>query len=126
MKLIDGIRRHGFRKWYERELMQSHAHLALTFFCAIGLFSAFEAATHFTAWSDRLIDVVAIVACGVVGLWALRRYLVMLMHAESVASQADCPQCGVYARFTVVDGPVRPACVMVCCRACTHRWSIND
>ena len=42
MKLAEGIRKHGFRKWYERELLQSHAHLVLTFLCAIGLFAAFE------------------------------------------------------------------------------------
>ena len=55
MRLRDGIRRHGFRKWYKRELLQSHAHLALTFLCAIGLFAAFEAATHFTSWTDRVM-----------------------------------------------------------------------
>jgi hypothetical protein len=27
--LADGIRRVGFRKWYERELLSSHAHMAL-------------------------------------------------------------------------------------------------
>ena len=37
MKLADGIRKHGFRKWYERELLQSHAHLVLTFLCAMGI-----------------------------------------------------------------------------------------
>jgi hypothetical protein len=36
MKLAEGIRRHGFRKWYERELLQSHAHLVLCFLCVIG------------------------------------------------------------------------------------------
>jgi hypothetical protein len=29
MKLAEGIRKHGFRKWYERELLQSHAHMLL-------------------------------------------------------------------------------------------------
>ena len=70
VQLIDGIRRHGFRKWYERELLQSHAHLALTFLCAVGLFAAFDAATNFTSWSDRVIDALAIVACGAIGYWA--------------------------------------------------------
>ena len=47
MKLAEGIRKHGFRKWYERELLQSHAHLLLTFLCMIGLFAAFEALGRF-------------------------------------------------------------------------------
>jgi hypothetical protein len=39
VKLADGIRKHGFRKWYERELLQSHAHLVLTFLSVLGLFA---------------------------------------------------------------------------------------
>ena len=127
MRLSDGIRRHGFRKWYERELLQSHAHLALTFLCAVGLFAAVEAAMHFTAWTDRAIDALAILISGAIGVWALRRYLYLLMHAEHVANQADCPQCGTYARFSLVEST--PATtgpsVTVCCRQCAHQWSID-
>ena len=127
MRLSDGIRRHGFRKWYERELLQSHAHLALTFLCAIGVFAAVEAAMQFTGWIDRAIDALAILTCGAVGVWALRRYLYLLMHAEHAANQADCPHCGAYARFTLVEGVPAPAAVSVtvCCRKCAHRWSID-
>lgn len=125
MQLVEGIRRLGFRKWYERELLQSHAHLALTFLCAVGLFGAFDAAMHFRGWTDRVIDALAIVASGAIGLWALRRYLYLLMHAEHVAKQADCPHCGVYARFTLVDSKASPHAVTVCCRDCAHRWSID-
>ena len=60
MKLADGIRKHGFRKWYERELLQSHAHLLLTFFCAIGLFAAFEALGKFRSLADQATDIIAI------------------------------------------------------------------
>lgn len=126
MHLVDGIRRLGFRKWYERELLQSHAHLALTFLCAVGLFGAIEAAAHFTGWLDRLVDALAILASGGIGVWALRRYLYLLMHAEHAANQADCPQCGAYARFTLVEGaPASPA-VAVRCRNCAHQWSIDE
>lgn len=126
MQLIDGIRRHGFRKWYERELLQSHAMLALTFLCAVGLFGAFEAAQQFTGWEDRVLDALAILASGGIGVWALRRYLHLLMHAENVAHQADCPRCGVYARFTLVETQARAGGVTVRCRECAHQWSIND
>ena len=126
MQLIDGMRRLGFRKWYERELLHSHAHLTLAFLCAVGLFAAFEALMQFTSWTDRVIDVLAIVASGAIGARSMRRYLVLLMHAENVAHQADCPHCGVYARFTLVEGAAARSGVTVCCRECTHRWSISD
>jgi predicted metal-binding protein len=125
MKLAAGIRKHGFRKWYERELLQSHAHMALTFVCMIGVLGAFEAASRFRGWVDQLIDVVAVVTCGVVGLWALRRYLALLMHAEHVANQADCPGCGAYARFKLVTAFADEESARVCCRQCSHEWTIQ-
>lgn len=125
MKLASGIHRHGFRTWYERELLRSHGCLALTFVCAIGLFAAFEAMSRFDNNSDRWIDLTAIVVCAVVGLWSLRRYLFLLMHAESVANQADCPGCGTYARFTLVSADAAGSDVVVRCRGCERVWTIN-
>jgi hypothetical protein len=126
LSLGAGIRKHGFRKWYERELLKSHAHLALTFLCAVAVFGAFEAAMQFRGAIDQLIDAAAILIAGGVGVWSLRRYLYLLMHAEHVARQADCPQCGVYARFKLVEERSSDNEVTVCCRECAHRWSIAD
>ena len=130
MRLVDGIRRHGFRKWYERELLQSHAHLALTFLCAIGLFAAFEAAAHYTSWTDRMVDALAILACGAIGVWAVRRYLYLLMHAEEMANQANCPQCQAYGQLQLQDPQDRRhpdrQLVPVCCKRCGFRWNLED
>lgn len=124
MKLADGIRKHGFRKWYERELLQSHAHLLLTFLSALGLFMAFEAMARFRTLGDQLLDLGSIAVCGAVGLWSLRRYLYLLLHAESTAHQAECGQCRAYARFDVVDeGPQR---LRVRCRRCENHWHIES
>jgi predicted Zn finger-like uncharacterized protein len=125
MKLGAGIRKHGFRKWYERELLRSHAHMALTFVCMVGLIGAFEAASKFRSWADQAFDLLAVLVCGGVGLWALRRYLFLLMHAESVAHQADCPSCGTYARFSLVQADATTERVRVRCRQCSHEWTIE-
>lgn len=126
MKLADGIRKHGFRKWYERELMQSHVHLLLTFLCAVGLFVAFEALGRFRSFSDQLTDILAIAICTVLGIWALRRYLRLLLHAEVTAHQADCPGCKAYGRFKLESENTRDSTVLVCCNKCQHRWTISD
>ena len=126
MKLAAGIRKHGFRKWYERQLLRSHAHMALTFICMIGLLAAFEAASRYRGWVDQMIDVVAILVCAATGLWALRRYLFLLMHAENVAHQADCPSCGTYARFKLVRADALDERARVCCRQCGHEWTIES
>ena len=126
MKLAEGIAKHGFRKWYERELLQSDAHMALTFLCMIGVMAAFEAASRYQGWVDQLIDVFAILVCGGAGLWALRRYLFLLMHAENAAHQAVCPSCGTYARFKLVQADALDEQARVCCRQCGHEWTIQS
>jgi hypothetical protein len=126
MKLADGIRKHGFRKWYERELLQGHAHLALLLFCVLGLMMALEAAMRFTALQDQLIDFAAVIVCAGAGLWALRRYMYLLVHAEAVANQADCPACKTYGRLDLLRANAAGDSVLVCCRKCQHEWRIDS
>ena len=126
MKLADGIRKHGFRKWYERELLQSHAHLLLTFICLVGVFAAFEALSRNRSWLDQGVNLASILICAGVGVWALRRYLFFLSHAEAAANQADCPQCKAYGSFTVECEDARHSTLDVCCRKCKHHWKISD
>lgn len=125
MKLAEGIRKHGFRKWYERELLQGHAHLALTFICMIGVFAAFEAATTFRSWGDQAVDLAGGLLCTATGLWALRRYLYLLAHAEAAANQADCPQCKTYGRLELMRSDASGEEVQVRCRKCSQLWQIN-
>ena len=126
MKLADGIRKHVFRKWYERELLQSHAHLVLTFLCMIGIFAGFEALGAHRAWLDQAQNIAVIGLCVAIGIWAVRRYLYFLGHAEATAHQADCPQCQAYGSFTVEAEDPKEQTLQVCCRKCQRRWTIND
>ena len=125
--LADGIRKHGFRKWYERELISSHAHLVLTFLCMVGLLGGFEVYDRRAPLGDQLVTGIAVLLSAAIGLWALRRYLFLLLHAETTANQAVCPQCGAYARFDVVAGPQQPEAdaVAVRCRGCAQVWTIT-
>lgn len=125
MQLSKGLRKHGFRKWYERELLQSHAHLILTLLCTIGLLAAVEAASLFTSWHDRLIDALAVLACAGIGLWSLRRYLYLLHYAEYVAAQAECARCATRGRIELVTEPVAGGPTEVRCKKCGQQWRIN-
>lgn len=121
--LADGIRKVGFRKWYERELLSSHAHLLLALLCTIALMAALELFQGGTP-SEKLADVGLFIISGTVGLWALRRYLYLLMHAEAVADQANCPNCAEYGRLSVVEEDRRNGQVLVKCRKCSHEWKL--
>jgi hypothetical protein len=125
MKLADGLQKLSFRQWYERELLQSHAHLVLAFLCLIGVFAAFEALLRFRDLGDQLLDLFAIVACTAAGVWALRRYVYFLGHAEFVANQADCGSCGTYGRLKLLDRNGDGSSVQVRCKNCGHEWRID-
>ncbi len=121
--LADGVRRVGFRKWYERELLSSHAHLVLLVLSTVGLLGSFEAMRGASA-GELVLDVVFVLLCVAIGLWALRRYLFLLTRAEGVANQASCGGCGEYGRFKVVGGGLDAP--EVCCNKCKHQWVITS
>lgn len=125
MKLAEGIRRHGFRKWYERQLLRSHGHLVLTFLCLVGAFAAFEGMRGTTAWSERVEEALTILLCAGTGVWTLRRYLSLLHRAELAAHQAECPQCKAYGRLDLVQSDGSGDRVTVRCRGCGHGWRIE-
>lgn len=126
MRLADGIRKHGFRKWYERELTQSHVRLFLLLLCTIGLLSSFELFSGKEPLADQLDNIVSLLLCAGIGIWALRRYLYLLMHAEAIANQAVCPGCESYGRLQLVQDDERNERVKVKCRGCAHEWHIQD
>ncbi|MEN9416808.1 MAG: hypothetical protein RI988_428 [Pseudomonadota bacterium] len=123
MGLGEGIRKVGFRKWYERELLTGHAHLVLLLMCVLGLMTALEASTRFLSAADQAIDFVSVIVCAGVGLWALRRYMALLARAQAIAHQADCPACQAYGRLDCTGE--REDEVHVRCRSCGHRWTIH-
>jgi hypothetical protein len=126
MNLAEGIRRLGFRKWYERELLQSHAHLALTLLATVGVFAAFEAAASVTSLPHRLFDFGAVILCSAIGLWALRRYLYLLQHAEQAAHQAECAECHAYGRLELLASEQAGQRLTVRCKGCGHHWPMYD
>lgn len=123
--LAAGVRRVGFRKWYERELLSSHAHMVLAIFSVIALLGSFEA-MHGATLYEQLMDLVFVVVCAGVGIWSLRRYMFLLMRAEVIANQANCEDCGAYGRFKVVGEAHGGYEARVACLKCTHNWTITS
>jgi predicted Zn finger-like uncharacterized protein len=124
-RLADGVVKVGFRKWYERELMSSHAHMLLSLLSLFAMLAALEAYTEATA-HQKLVDVALALLAGVITLWSLRRYLYLLMRAEFLANQANCPQCKDYGRFQLVSEDRGAQQTRVRCRRCAHDWTIDE
>ena len=130
MPIPQSIQQRGFRKWYERELLVGHSHLVLLLLCVLALLGAME-----VLWrqpdGQRLVMVASVIVSAVLGLWALRRYLFLLMRAEMIANQAVCGRCQAYGRWSVEEQNAgdadadRPPTMRVCCRGCGQRWLIE-
>lgn len=119
------IRRLGFRKWYERELLTSHANLVLLLLAAIGLLASAEIYDRRAGFFEQLDVIAAAIASAVVGAIALRRYLYGLNHAEYVADQAVCRSCGTYALLDLLGEDSGGPALRVRCRRCGHEWRID-
>lgn len=127
--LADGIRRVGFRKWYERELLSSHAHMALALISAVAMMASFEAFQG-ASTGEKFMNTGFVLVSAAIALWSMRRYFYLLMHAEEMANQANCPQCQAYGQLQLQDPQDRRhpdrQLVPVCCKRCGFRWNLED
>ncbi len=122
-RLAQGVARVGFRKWYERELLSSHAHMVLALLSLVAALASFEA---MGSADGKALNLVLAALCAVIGVWAIRRYLYLLMRAEYVANQATCSECKAYGRLEVIAEDQAAAQTEVRCRRCEHRWVISE
>ena len=129
MDLVESIRAMGFRRWYERQLIESHAWLVTGFLSLIMTALAFE----MIAFRESLGGFLSLVAVGgggvALSLYAWLRFNRQLFMAEHVAGQATCTSCRTYGRIAFVSlaADVRAPTggqMHVRCRACGHEWSI--
>jgi predicted Zn finger-like uncharacterized protein len=67
----------------------------------------------------------SLLLCIGVGLWSLRRYLFLLLHAEAAANQANCASCKAYGRIELLQSDAAGNSVQVRCRKCSHVWRID-
>ena len=126
MRLVDGIRTVGFRKWYRGELMRSHLSLVMLLLSGIGALVTVELVGRQAPMSDRIGSLVLMLACAAIGAVALRRYLFLLMRAEQAAREAVCPKCATYGRLDLAGDEPQHQRMDVRCRNCRHVWSMSD
>lgn len=133
MELSEGIRKIGFRRWYERQLIESHLYLISCFMCLIAVTACLEGFSFRAPGLEPLLRLAAMFASGAVGIWTLGRYLAMLALAQRAAESSVCAKCGTYGRLEVTGGRAASAITNaetalsplgVRCRKCSHEWTI--
>lgn len=140
MDTASQIRQRGFRKWYERQLIESHLAFVTCFLCGITAASCLSALRPSRMAGEDVALLAALLAACLMGWRAWRRYITVLERAERYGNRSSCPACGAYARFEVLaagsraegpyrDPPTEPLpmpWLKVRCRRCAAEWRLPD
>jgi hypothetical protein len=124
------IARLGFRRWYERQLIESHLWLVTGVLSGILIVALIEDFSP-RAGAFPLLSLLLILAAAPLAAWALRRYIHLLQRAEWLAEQCTCPACAAYGAVRVVEAALPPAgddglpAMRVACRKCGHCWPVG-
>lgn len=106
MASLDRIRTDGFRKWYERQLIECHAWLLSWFLGVIVAVSGLEVAgsgARSLVWGALLL-----LGGLAVTLYSWKRYHLLLEVAERLGQQAVCPVCSTYGKFKILSSGPAP------------------
>lgn len=138
MDIVKGVRKLGFRKWYERQLIEAHAWLVTGFLALILAFALFEVRNDLVGAQQRLLATAGAVVAAGGCILAWLRYHHVLEATELAAELAVCPHCGTYGRLAVVrSAPQSEAAVerqailadlphlRVRCRNCACEWQLE-
>jgi len=96
---LDRIRTDGFRRWYERQLIECHAWLLSGFLGVIVLVGGIEVSAE--GGTSRMLGAFLVLVGLAITLYSWKRYRVMFEIAQRLGEQAVCPGCKVYGRFRV-------------------------
>jgi hypothetical protein len=134
------IRRLGFRKWYERQLIDCHLALVTCFLSGLTVAALLES-INLLEFGWRPVSMLAIMfVAGVTGWLSWRRYITVLERAERYGQRSTCVNCKTYARFEVLStgmdtmpgevaaavAPLEAAWLRVQCRKCGSIWRMPE
>lgn len=138
MDIVEGVRKLGFRKWHERQLIEAHAWLVTGFLALILAFTLLVLRNDLTGAGLRLLMVAVAVAAAAGCIFAWLRYHHTLEATELAAALAVCPHCGTYGRLSVVrsidqsEAAVAQQPILadlphlqVRCRQCAGEWRLE-
>jgi hypothetical protein len=131
----DAIRKLGFKKWYERQLIESHLYLVTCFLCMILVAALLEEFSFRAPGLKPLVSLAWIAGGGLVGLFSWQRYRAIMGAAERLGDHSICGNCDAYAKFDVVESGGNPGpsqigdgtpttWLRVRCRKCGHGWTM--
>jgi len=130
MNADDAIAHLGFRRWYGRQLLESHACLVICFLCMILLAVFLQAALPTGGTPASVANLLTALGVAAIGVWSWSHYRVVSARAGRYGQVAHCEHCGTYGRFDIegsgTGARVGEPLLRVRCRQCRHRWAMPD
>jgi hypothetical protein len=135
MPVAANIRKLGFRRWHERQLIEAHASLVTAFLCVIVIAVCLDQ-LHWRDPGLKPLMMLVLIAAGIaLCCKTVTFYFKVLFRAEHLAAQATCGSCKVYGVIDVLaffeqgapelaDTP-RDDWLKVRCRRCGHAWTMT-
>lgn len=124
--IAEGIRRVGFKRWYERQLIESHVYFVTAFLSLILVVAGLEGYSASAEGAARLYMLTLVAGGVVLCTWSFRRYQFMLARAVRAAERSTCSQCATYGALDVVScqDRSRGRFTVRCCK-CGHQWNME-
>ena len=134
------IRKLGFRRWYERQLILCHAALVTCLLCGLTMAALLETVDFRSFGWTPASRLVIVFAAGAVGWISWKTYIRILQRAEFYGESSNCPACKTYGRFTVIStgmdhdpgrvaeavAPLEAAWMRVECKKCGAAWRMPE
>ena len=140
MDPTSSIRKLGFRKWYERQLIDCHLALTTCFLSLLTVAACLES-VNLQEFGWKPVMLLGIVFVGIGFGWlSWKRYIRVLERAERYGERSSCPHCKTYARFEILStgmdqvpgpaatavAPLDAAWIRVQCRKCGTAWRMPE
>jgi len=129
-----GIRKLGFKRWFERQLIESHLFLVTCFLCLVLVLAVLEELASHASVLERTVMFAVMLGGTALGIFSWNRYRAILFRALQLSERSTCEGCGAHARFSVVDsgrayvGDIvenhDEAWLKVRCAKCGHQWTM--
>ena len=110
----------GFRKWYERRLIEGHAWLISCFLCGLGIAASLEGLSF--KKPEAILTLIFVFFAGLVCFHSLKRYRIIMDEAERLGEHAVCGSCHAYAAFKLLGDYPK---MNVRCRKCGNEWLLD-
>lgn len=130
MSVATRIRKLGFRRWHERQLIEAHASLVTAFLTVIMVAVCLDQFRWRDGGVKPLIMLALIIAGMVLCFKTVTFYFRVLFRAEHFAQQAQCGACKTWGAVEVTQCAAENAAaeeewLKVRCKKCGHEWGMT-